>query len=153
MALQSADRDDVFRRAFKKPETFDFLDMMLQPSRLGLGSHRFTSHEKQEDKKETEEDHEGIYDDIDNYHDSIDNYPDKPQNQDEQYVAIDDDDDDESDGDETSPEQFSAVAMDSKVEEAKAAVDSRPDEQTTTTSSLDTGDKDAKEKATEVTDT
>lgn len=32
----------MFRRAFRKPKQFDFLDLLLQPSRLGLGQ-RFTS--------------------------------------------------------------------------------------------------------------
>lgn len=56
LKLQSPQRDDIFRRAFKKVETFDFLDIMLQPSRFGLGNNRFTSHSKVEEIKECNED-------------------------------------------------------------------------------------------------
>lgn len=42
ISLHSPERDDVFRRAFRKPQQFDFLDLLLQPSRLGL-SQRFTT--------------------------------------------------------------------------------------------------------------
>lgn len=48
--IQSPEREDVFRRAFKKPEVFDFLDLMLQPSRLGLGTNRYSSQQTEEEK-------------------------------------------------------------------------------------------------------
>lgn len=85
MELQSEDRDDVFRKAFKKNENFEFLDIILQPTRLGLGGHRFSSHKNEDDQKAEQSD------------DIVDESNKKDENE---IDEVDQNDDDEDDQDE-----------------------------------------------------
>lgn len=65
--IESMDRDDVFKKAFKPVQTFDFLQDMLA-TRSNLGKSRFTSHKDEE--KDDQDDDVAIDDDQEKSEDS-----------------------------------------------------------------------------------
>lgn len=65
--IESMDRDDVFKKAFKPVQTFDFLQDMLT-NRSNLGKSRFTSHKDEE--KDDQDDDVAINDDQEKSEDS-----------------------------------------------------------------------------------
>jgi hypothetical protein len=65
--IESMDRDDVFKKAFKPVQTFDFLQDMLA-TRSNVGKNRFTSHKDEE--KDDQDDDVAIDDDHEKSEDS-----------------------------------------------------------------------------------
>lgn len=60
--IESPLRDDVFKKAFKKPEVFDFLNVELGASKSWFGKNRFSSQGSEKDSAEVKEEQEDIED-------------------------------------------------------------------------------------------